>query len=362
MRDTLTDSTILVSCPDGQTTEGNKISENSSISSDGRFVVFTSDATNLIASPAITNTNVFLRDTHENTTTIISVSTGGAESNDKCNGGTAVSQDANLVAFTSMATNLVGSPAISTTNISNVFIRNRGTGITSLVSVASGGSEAGNASSSNPQIAGNGKFILFLSSATNLVSPSTNYSNIFLRNLDNNTTELISARDGAYNEGNGISMGGSSSSDGRLVVFFSASTDLVPGVNTGGLWQVYIRDRSTKKTSLVSLAADGKAANGHSAYCSISPDGSLVAFASVATNLVTSPAASGTCLQLYVRNIATGQTRLVSMATDGITEANGDCNSRFITNYGSAVFSSTAKNLTDPATVAPDIFIVKNTL
>ena len=198
----------------------------------------------------------------------------------------AISADGRFVAFVSFATNLV--PGDSNGR-GDVFVRDRLTQTTERVSVDSAGTE-GNSGSDGPSISANGRFVVFWSDATNLVRGDTNgVADVFVRDRLTRTTERVSV-DSAGNEGNGASglhshSEYSISADGRFVAFVSSATNLVPG-DTNGAADVFVHDRLTRTTERVSVDSAGNEANSSSFDPVISADGRFVAFSSAATNLV----------------------------------------------------------------------------
>jgi Tol biopolymer transport system component len=159
---------------------------------------------------------------------------------------------------------------------SDVFVRDRVTGRTERVSVATGGTQ-GNGASDRPSISADGRFVAFDSNATNLVAGDTNGRlDVFVRDRVTGTTERLT-------QGNSDSFSASISADGRSVAFESSATNLVAG-DTNGFRDVFVFDRVTGATELVSVATDGTQGNGQSDRPSISADGRFVAFGSSATN------------------------------------------------------------------------------
>jgi Tol biopolymer transport system component len=257
---------------DGYAGDGDSVQP--SMSADGRYVVFESFASNLVRSgTGISGT--FLRDLASSTTSLISVNPSGYPGNNYSFGGT-VSADGRFVAFSSASTDLV-SPA---TSGNQVFLRDRHTNTTTLISVDSSGNP-GNDDSYGGDISSDGHYVGFWSSATNIV-PGTvgdHYNmQVFIRNLQSNTTTLVST-DYKGNPGKGMSLGAGVSSDGRYVVFGSDSSDLVPGYS-GFLTQVFVHDCQANSTKMVSVDSNGHQMAGYSQCASISPDGHYIAFAS----------------------------------------------------------------------------------
>jgi Tol biopolymer transport system component len=176
---------------------------------------------------------------------------------------------------------------------------------TDRVSV-NGSGTAGSGSSSTPSISGDGSLIAFASQSANFVT-GVSGPQIYVHNRQTNQIEVIS-RDSdasAINEGGGASSDPSMSSDGRLVAFVSLSSNLVTSVSGQ---QIYVRDRQTGQTTVVSKSSAGIIGDGTSSAPAISADGRYVAFASASTNLVAG--VSGT--QIYVHDRQTDQTTLIS--------------------------------------------------
>ena len=288
-------------------TEGNDWSSGPAISTDGRFVAFESDASNLVRDDANDIRDVFVHDRDTGVTELASVASGGSGAG----GGHAVlSSDGQFVAFISGASNLVPDD----TNLkSDVFVRDMDTGMVVRVSVASDGTQANN-SSSFPAISADGRFVAFDSFATNLVEGDTNNAHeIFVHDRDTGTTERVAvASDGT--QGNGQTWSASISADGRFVAFRSNATNLVPG-DTNHVWDIFVRDREAGSTERVSIASDGAEGNSDSRSPSISADGRFVAFSSTANDLVADDTNSNP--DIFVHDRVTGTTERVSVASDG---------------------------------------------
>ena len=279
IHDTQTGTTTRVSVASNGT-EADSSSYNPSISSDGRYVAFESDATNLVAGDTNGYDDIFVHDTQTGTTTRVSVASDGTEANDYSSE-PSISSDGRYVAFSSDATNLV---AGDTNQRDDIFIHDTQTGTTTRVSVASDGTE-GDGVSWTSSISSDGRYVAFDSRAKNLVAGDTNWKDdIFVHDTQTGTTTRVSvASDGTEADGN--SYNPSISSDGRYVAFISYATNLVAG-DTNGDWDVFVHDTQTGTTTRVSVASDGTEGNGTSYALSISSDGRYVAFSSDATNLV----------------------------------------------------------------------------
>jgi Tol biopolymer transport system component len=322
--------------------EGNANSgsdETRAISDDGRYVVFASDATNLVLGDTNGSEDVFVRDRQNGTTIRVSVDSSGVQGNaDSFN--PTISADGRYVAFASLATNLVFGGTVLGPQI---FVYDLETGTTELVSVDSNG-VPGNGSSDNPAISADGRYVAFWSYASNLVPGDTNqYGDVFVRDRLSSTTERVSV-DSSGVQGDGLSGFGevAISADGRYVAFYSEADNLVPG-DTNGCHDIFVHDRQTGITEIESTDPAGVPANGNSYSPSISADGHYVAFGSVATNLV----AGGTSSlpNIFVRDRTTGVVEAVSVSSSGEL-ANDNSGGPAISADGRyVVFSSAATNL-----------------
>ncbi|MEN6642913.1 MAG: hypothetical protein ABFE08_10735 [Armatimonadia bacterium] len=289
--------------------QGNSWSDELSVSADGRYVAFASYATDLVAGDTNGDYDIFVRDRTTGTTTMVSVATGG----DQANGFSyfpSISADGRYVAFESRASNLV---AGDTNGSGDVFVHDRTTGTTTRVSVATGGGQ-GNDESCPSSISGDGRYVAFLSSASNLVGGDTNgKSDAFVHDRTTRTTTRVSvATDGG--QGNDSSSTSSISGDGRYVAFLSSASDLVGG-DTNGESDVFVHDRTTGTTTRVSVATGGDQANDSSWFPSISADGRYVAFESSASNLIGGDTNGES--DVFVHDRTTSTTTRASVATGG---------------------------------------------
>ncbi|HVM12600.1 MAG TPA: hypothetical protein VM638_09040 [Actinomycetota bacterium] len=261
------------------------VSFRPSISADGVRVAFQSSASNLV--PGDTNGwgDIFVRDRKMNTTRRVSVSSDGSQAN-RTSTAPAISADGRYVAFISGATNLVPG---DTSTAEDVFVHDLATARTERVSVSSEGAEANApavASDGNvPAISADGRYVTFVSAASNLVPGDSNeLADVFIRDRILGATERVSAGIAGV-DSNGASGQPSISADGRLVAFQSTATNLVEGDTN--LWEdAFVRDRSTGTTERISVGAAGAQGNHRSGWPSISADGRHVAFQSFASNLV----------------------------------------------------------------------------
>jgi Tol biopolymer transport system component len=255
------------------------------MSADGRFVGFTSPASNLAADDTNGTLDVFIHDRNMGITELVSVDSDGTQGPDRSYD-PSVSANGRYVAFSSHCSNLVPE---DTNGVRDIFVRDRIAGITERVSVASDGTQA-NMDSVYKNISADGRYVAFASYANNLVPGDTNgHYDIFVHDRESGQTERISvASDGT--QANNWSAKPVISADGRFVAFQSKASNLVSGDTNGGYDQegfdMFVHDRSTRETIRVSVASDGSEADQYSHWGTISADGLDVAFTSYARNLV----------------------------------------------------------------------------
>jgi hypothetical protein len=278
LRDTSTNTTVLISVDvDGNPSNGNY----PSISANGRYVIFASYASNLVNDDTNWCWDVFVRDTVANTTTRVSVDSNGVEGDNHSGNYSSISADGRYVSFTSLASNLAG---LDTNGTWDVFVHDTWLNTTTRVSVDSLDTE-GNNRSDYSSISGDGHYVAFWSLANNLVSGDTNgWEDVFIHDNVSNTTTRVSVNSNGTqgNSGSGIP---SISADGRYVAFDSAASNLVSG-DTNGFGDSFVRDTASNVTTRVSVDSNGMEGNGNSGLVSISGDGRYVAFESAANNLI----------------------------------------------------------------------------
>jgi Tol biopolymer transport system component len=263
-----------------------------------------------------------------------------------------VSDDGLRIAFTSDAHDLVQN---DTNYAADVFVRRRDLGTTIRVSVSSSGVQA-DRGSREPRISGDGSNLVFTSDADNLIPTDLNgVSDVFLRDLNASTTTRMSVNNAGTKGGNRASFSPAISSDGRYVVFASDATDLVTG-DSNGVTDVFVRDRKAKTTIRVSVATNGTEANGASTEPDISRDGRYVTFTSTATNL--DPNDSDSTVDVYLHDMTTGTTTLVSVNSNG-TKGNNASYVSSVSDDGTRVlFQSTASNfVSGDLGWSPDAFV-----
>jgi len=341
VRDTLANTITRVSV-DSAGNEGNDSSSDPSISSDGRFVAFESDASNIVPGDTNNRSDIFVRDTLKSTTTRVSVDSAGNQANAKSLD-PSISANGRVVAFASIASYLVPG---DTNNIGDIFVRDLLTNTTTRVSVGSVGSPSSDVLY-RPSISADGRFVAFNSSASNLVPGDTNNTNdIFVRDLLTNTTTRVSV-DPAGNQANSASYGSPSiSANGRFVAFTSIASNLVPGDTSKKPDfndSIFVRDTLANTTVRVSVDSAGNKGENYSADPFISADGRFVAFESKASNLV--PGDTNYSNDIFVRDLLTNTTTRVSVDSAGNQANDLSVNPSISADGRRVAFSSLAANL-----------------
>lgn len=336
-------------------TESDWDSTHPSVSANGRFVAFVSGADNLIPGGTPDVTDVYVRDRITQVTTCISVSTSGARGNGNSDS-PSISADGRFVAFRSYATNLVTG---DTNGCEDVFLRDARSGTTILISAAPGGLPA-NAWSDSPAISGDGSIVAYSSRATNIATGvAPNIRAILAWNRLTGQTQCISnAPDGS--PANGESYFPSISGDGRLVAYSSLASNLVAS-DTNNASDVFVTDRVTGHTELASVSSAGVQGGTDSDQPSISADGRWIAFRSYATNLLTTTD-SNDAPDVFLHDRTTGATKLISVGTFGTTGL-GESGSPALSADGRYVaFWSRAANLVLTDTNGWDDVFIRDTI
>ncbi len=352
-----------------------------SLSADGRYVAFASDATNLVPDDLNDSCDAFVYDRHTGALQMVSVASDGTHA-DADVSSPILSADGRYVAFASGATNLVTGDANGWTDI---FVHDRQTGVTERVSLANDGSEA-DFLSLDFSMSADGRYVAFASGATNLVTGDVNaHWDVFVRDRLAGTTEIVSLGTDGSLANDGSFSGCGLSADGRYVAFLSVADNLTPG-DTASSWDVFVRDRQNATTQRVTLtaagdevdpgcriSADGRyvaysklgalyvfdrltsiaaradvatggaAANSASEWYSLSADGRYIAFTSWGDNLVSGD--TNEAADVFLRDTATGTTERVSLSAAG-AQGNSICEGAALSGNGRVVgFVSLSSNL-----------------
>src|SRR5579862_4863782 len=265
--------------------------EVTKLSADGSRIVFQSNASNLTdLADSNKGEDIFVRNVSLGTTSPVSVNvsttntctdvTRGAAATDS----SLISADGRYAVFESTCRDLVPNKTITNPSVLDIYERDLRLGTTEVVSVNTSGM-SGNSYSFSPAISANGRRVAFVSIATDLFSLPTSGRNVFLRDLDAKTTYLVSVNVAGNSGGNGRSRDASVSADGRYVVFVSEASDLVAN-DSNNTSDIFVRDLQLGTTTLVSVNMAGKSGNGLSEAPAISNDGRFVVFQSRASDLV----------------------------------------------------------------------------
>jgi Tol biopolymer transport system component len=273
---------VSLSSKGAQATEG-VFAED--VSAHGRFVTFSTAAGNLVPGDTNQATDVFLRDRRKGTLRRVSVTNDGRQASVGADGG-AISDSGRYVVFTSTAALVAG----DTNGVRDVYIRDVRSHTTSLVSVSDSGTPGNNHSSLRVAISGDGRYVAFISLASNLVVGDTNeLPDVFLRDRLAGTTRRANISTTGAQEKDpefGSHYAVSVSNDGRYVAFDSEGSMLVPG-DTNRRYDVFEHDFTTGATRRISVTDTGGQADADSIEPVVSADGRCVLFNSQATNLIT---------------------------------------------------------------------------
>ncbi len=302
-----------------------------SISADGRYVAFTSGASNLVPNDSNGYIDVFVRDMLTDKTTLVSVGSDGRQLNIfEASLKPAISANGQFIAFHSEANNLVPD---DTNFARDIFVRDIKAGTTTRVSIGSNGEQSkpwnfvARADSQNPSISGDGRFIAFESNAINFDSRDTGSKSfdVFVHDRQTGITRQVSANsqgnvaagetNGGILSGDGNSQNPVISANGGYIVFQSGATNLVAN-DTNDRIDTFRHDLKTGETILISTGINGNFANGNSAFLYsrngvISSDGSYVVFESDASNLV--PNDNNNAVDVFLRDLVAGTTERISV-------------------------------------------------
>jgi Tol biopolymer transport system component len=334
-------------------TEGNERSQDPSISGDGRYVAFESMATNLVTDDDNGQWDIFVYDRVGKGIEIVSVNGSGNEGNGYSLR-SSISSYGRYVGFDSSATDLVPD---DDNNRLDVFVYDRNNKSVALASVNVGG-KVGDADSTRPSLSADGRYVAFQSNATDLVTDDTNgYADIFIYDRNTGTVERASVSDLGEVE-NGGSWEPSISADGRYVAFESEAENLVSG-DTNMVDDIFVCDRNNDTLELVSISSGGIKGNEMSNLPSISGDGRYVVFQSLASNFIDSD--DNEVRDVFVYDRQNNLLTLMSKSAEGALGDNGSGNASISMDGRYIGFMSHAANLVSGDYVAgSDIYVAPN--
>jgi len=320
---------------------GAGLSHTPAITPDGRLVAFVSDASDLLPAGVDRNASpdIFVADLRRGAIERVSVDLAGGDP-DATSYAPALSRDGRFVAFLSDASDLVPG---DTNGATDVFVRDRRHGTTERVSVGPGGAQAA-LSSVELSLSGDGRLVAFMSASPDLVGgrlDDNGQPDIFVHDRLRHVTSLASAApDGTA--GNSDSRAPSLSLDGRSIAFESRATDLV-GSDTLPFYDIFVRDLSTGAVQRASPAWNGGLANNHNHAPSLSGDGRFVAFITMASNVA--PGDFNAQEDIAVRDLLAGTSVLASLDSAGGQSDDGSAYPRISPDGRFVAFASEASNL-----------------
>ncbi len=285
-----------------------KLGRNPSMSADGRYVAFTSDATNVVPGDNNGVSDVFVTDMVAGSTTRVSVNSAGGETAGRYGSDRpSISANGRYVAFLSYAAGMTAGDLADTYQ---AYVHDRETGATSLASIASSGVPATAMVETSVSVSNDGNRVVFESVDQNITVDAGNSDvDVFVRDLAAGTTTRVSKSEEWSGEG-------TISADGSTVAFYSRGADLVaPGTDTNGAYDVFAYDIASGATTRVSVSSTGGQGDGVSNHPGLSADGRFVVFDSDATNLV--PGDTNATSDVFRHDRATGETTRVSVTRTG---------------------------------------------
>jgi Tol biopolymer transport system component len=319
-------------------TFGNSGSRELSLSADGRYVAFTSNASNLVAGDTNNLSDIFVRDRQLETTTRVSVNYFDQQSGGGFNG-PSISADGRYVCFNSLASFLVLG---DTNNRIDAFVRDRVLGVTLRVSLGSTGVQL-NGNSTSSRLSSDGMYVAFTSAATNAVVGDTNgVDDVFLRSLMSGTTVRVNVDSLGSEATGGVSDVLAVSRYGAFVVFSSFATNLVPG-DTNGFEDIFVRDVFAGTTARVNVSPTGAQTGNNYQAADISDDGRFIVFEHGSNNLVSGDTNNRS--DIFLHDLLTGATERISVSSRG-RQANDHSSDPRISRDGQVIaFKSFASNL-----------------
>jgi hypothetical protein len=331
---------------------GNSTSHDPWVTPDGRFSDFGSDSFNLLGPGGDSNgvTDIFRKELQTGTIIRVSTTSSGGQA-DGASQTASTSDDGRYVAFTSRASNLVA-PGGDTNGFQDIYVKDLQTGSVSLASTDSAESVLGNGDSDQPTISADGRYVAFRSLAANLVAGDTNgVMDVFVRDTVDGTTTRVSTSStgGQANALSGLTYGPWLSAGGRYVAFESDADNLIgAGADTNATRDIFVKDTQTGVTTRVSTDAAGGQANGPSQFPAISADGRYVVFRSTASNLApgdTLMCGPENCSDVFRKDTISGAVYWISTTSSGAAANANSWDPHLSADGRYAAFSTDASNL-----------------
>ncbi len=339
-------------------TPGNGDSYEGQVTPNGRYVVFDTRASNLGVNFTASDFQIVLRDRKEGTNFLVSHGAAGEAGNGD-SWDPCISANGRWIVFYSSADNLVTGDLDGTDDL---FLYDRVTDQTTMLPLTSAGDPVnGRSQIYGASLTPNGRSLVFFSQATDLLPAADNGSDqVFMMDLKKGTVTLLSA-DGAGVQGNGASRYPSISPNGKWVAFESIASNLVAG-DANGSRDAFVRDMRHGTIARASVSSGGVEGNNHSDEPVVSNNGRYVAFWSYATNFVAADGNGST--DEFLRDMKAGTTIRISEPAGGGDATGGDCYECCMTPSGKTiVYYSYATNLNpDHASPAGGVYLydVKN--
>ncbi len=356
--DLATNERRLVSSPPGSLIGANGPSFSPVMSANGQRIAFASFASNLTAGDTNGMSDVFVRQGRD-PLQLVSVGFGGVPASGPSYDPD-ISADGTRVVFVSEADNLVAGDA---NKQADVFVADLRTGVISLISKNNGDGPV-NGRSALPAISANGRYVTFTSGGSNIVEKDTNgVTDVFLRDLQRELTERVSVGNTGRQQRRSVAppflQVSDISDDGRYVAFDSDADNLTAN-DTNRHTDVFLRDRDRRTTELVSASSFNVQGNNDSFAPRLSADGRLLTFESFATNLAAGDVPRE---DIFMRNLRQGTTSVVNVTASGLPRGPEQVPQLLqrpaLSNDGNvAAFSSTSTNLVDgDGNAVEDVFI-----
>ena len=290
-------------------TFGNDFSYYSVISSDGRYVAFQSQSSNLVTNDTNGQYDIFRHDLLTATTELVSLRSNGVASANGLGLEPDISGDGRYVVWSTNASNVVSG---DTNGTWDVFLRDMATGTNERISLTGSGAQASDRSD-GPRITPDGRHVVFHSDAALLASDTNGQKDVYRLDRQTGQLEIVSVTQGAA-QGNGGSYHGDVSDDGRHVVFTSSADNFAAG-DTNGTADMFWKDMATGELRRVNVSSSGAQANGESTWPYVSGDGLTVVFSSRGSTLVTGD--SNGNWDLFAHDITTSTTERLNVRPGG---------------------------------------------